>query len=89
MRDQILKWLPIVLNAVMTVETMFGPGKGKEKKDAALGLAQDLLSVAGFSVTDAVIEGVSQTIDGAVQVYNSRGVFTKRTKPEGKPKGKK
>lgn len=75
-----LKYLPIVLAVIAQVETFFGPGQGKEKREAALDLVLDALGLAGLIIPADQIAEIGKLIDGAVAIYNLRGIFRRKKK---------
>lgn len=75
----ILQLLPLILNAVVTVESAFGKGQGAAKKGLIMGAIAPVAEAAhGVKETaDVLVPAISQTIDGVVNVLNATGAWPK------------
>ena len=82
-----LSLIPLILQVINTVEDMFGPGTGPEKKQSALDMIKEgfnslplifgvekVKEVPTFDVLQPVI---SVTIDIWVKILNFLGIFKK------------
>ena len=75
----ILKYLPMVLQAVQAVELAFGDATGQQKKEMVLGtLKHGVEALAPGKVSAAEWSALSQIVDSAVATANAVGVFRKR-----------
>lgn len=84
--------LPLVGSVVQGVESLFGHGSGAQKKQAAIGMVQAGLQIAGEVTgnqniavgTPQFLNDLGNAIDSIVAVYNDLGVFTHAPAPAAK-----
>jgi hypothetical protein len=70
-----LKYLPVILNAVTTVEAIIGSGNGKTKMGLVLSCV-DAVSHIGEKVDVAEVQMVSGLAESVVGVLNGTGYFS-------------
>lgn len=76
----ILQLLPLILNAIVTVENALpGKGQGAAKKGLIMGAIAPAAEAAhGIKGTaDVIVPAISSTIDGVVSVLNATGAWPK------------
>lgn len=67
----IISWGPLVISSVRKVEVLFSGKTGPEKKEAAVGLIEDALSVKGIELTSQNLSIISGFIDFVVAALNA------------------
>lgn len=72
--EAIAKYLPFVLQGVVTVETVISGASGKTKKDIVLS-ALSAGAKVGASVPEDHVQIVSTLIDTVVGAFNQSGLF--------------
>lgn len=72
----ILRWYPVLVGIVTSLEAFSNPGTtGEQKRRAALAAISKFLTNVGVKLTPAQLEMVGKTIDGIVAVFNFLGTF--------------
>jgi hypothetical protein len=67
--------LRAVVGEVLSVEKIFGAGKGAEKKDEAVKGVSDTLESQGFSKIADALDEVAALIEAVVEVLNALGML--------------
>lgn len=73
----LLKYLPLLLSLIPSIEAVVGAGNGKAKKEAVLDILVAVLGLAGVSVSEEQLAALSKLIDDIVGIFNRVGVFSK------------
>jgi hypothetical protein len=72
----VLRWYPVIVGIVTSLEAFSNPGTtGEQKRRAALAAVSKFLSATGVKLTPAQLEMVGKVIDGVVSVFNFLGTF--------------
>lgn len=79
---QYLKYLPLIMEIVQTIEKMVGDNlTGKEKRAAAVQMVNDSVAIlAPGTIQPKEVEAVGSLIDVVVGVANAFGILGKKKK---------
>ncbi len=75
--------MPLAVNVVGSVETLFGPKRGSQKKEAAVNAVTSVVNILGSTGvvsgvdTTLLMEGIGDIVEGIVKINNATGVFKK------------
>lgn len=67
----IIAWGPVIISSVRRVEILLSGSTGEEKKQAAISLVKDTLSLRGIELTDQTVSLISGFIDFIVAALNA------------------
>ncbi len=80
----VLRYLPLVMELVTTVEKLTGDTlSGGEKKALVMQALND--SAAALPIAPKELDAISQMVDTVARLGNAFGVFGKSRKPEAQP----
>lgn len=75
----IIKWMPLVISAITTVESLFGSGMtGAQKKEKVLAWLSRLAKERNLPWGEDAINVISDLIDTVVGIMNFVGLFRNR-----------
>lgn len=77
----LLKYLPLIIETIITVNGIIGRGKGAAKKKIVLDAVTEGIRISS-EIDNRHVQAISRVIDGTVQALNDAGVFETSTKKE-------
>ena len=72
----VMKLLPVILGAIMSIEVAIGAGQGQTKKQIVM-LAIEAAAAAGEKSDNKLVAAISALVDQLVGALNAAGLFAK------------